>query len=81
MQLELVQKDDCIEDVIEDYYNGIYFDGEQDLILKMEQIQKAPTTLNNIKANTRISCEKYSKEHYAASIETVYRVAIEKYKE
>ncbi len=77
----LVQKDDCIEDVIEDYYNGIYFDGEQDLILKMEQIQKAPTTLNNIKANTRISCEKYSKEHYAASIETVYRVAIEKYKE
>lgn len=51
------------------------------MILKMEQIQKAPTTLNNIKANTRISCEKYSKEHYAASIETVYRVAIEKYKE
>lgn len=76
----LVQKDECIEDVIEDYYNGIYFDGEKDLILKMEQIQKVPTTLNNIKSNTRLSCEKFSKEHYAERIEAVYQAAIEKYK-
>lgn len=77
----LVQKDECIEDVIENYYNGIYFDGEEDLILKMEEIQKAPTTLNNIKANTRKSCEKYSKEHYAANVEAIYQAAIEKYKQ
>lgn len=76
----LVQKDECIEDVIEDYYNGIYYDGEEDLILKMEEIQKAPSTLRNIKANTRKSCEKYSKEHYAASVEAIYQAAIQKYK-
>lgn len=76
----LVQKDECIEDVIEDYYNGIYFDGEEDLVLKMEEIQKAPTTLNNIKANTRISCAKYSKEQYAASLEAIYLAAIEIHK-
>lgn len=76
----LVQKDECIEDVIEDYYNGIYFDGQEDLILKMEEIQKAPSTLRNIKANTRKSCEKYSKDHYAASVEAIYQAAIQKYK-
>ncbi|MDE6584892.1 MAG: glycosyltransferase, partial [Anaeroplasmataceae bacterium] len=76
----LVQKDECIEEVIEDYYNGIYFDGQEDLILKMEEIQKAPSTLRNIKANTRKSCEKYSKDHYAASVEAIYQAAIQKYK-
>ena len=75
----LVQKDECIEDVIEDYYNGIYFDGEEDLVLKMEEIQKAPTTLNNIKANTKASCAKYSKEQYAENLEAIYLAAIDKY--
>ena len=28
----LVQKDECIEEVVQNYYNGIYFDGEEDLI-------------------------------------------------
>lgn len=77
----LVQRDECIEDVIEDYYNGIYFDGEEDLILKMEEIQKAPSTLSNIKANTQKSCEKYSKEHYAQSVEAIYQTAIDRYKQ
>ncbi len=72
----LVQKDDCIEDVIEDYYNGIYFDGEEDLVTKMEEIQKVPSTLKNIKANTMKSCIKFSKEHYAKSVEALYKDAI-----
>lgn len=72
----LVQKDDCIEDVIEDYYNGIYFDGEEELAIKMEEIRKAPSALKNIKANTMKSCEKFSKEHYAKSVETLYKDAI-----
>lgn len=76
----LVQKDECIEEVVQNYYNGIYFDGEEDLILKMEEIQKAPTTLKNIKANTRKSCRKYSKAHYASSVEKVYKEAIELFK-
>ncbi len=76
----LVQKDECIEDVIQNYYNGIYFDGEEDLILKMEEIQKAPSTLSTIKANTKKSCQRFSKKHYASSLEAIYHLAIEKYK-
>lgn len=76
----LVQKDDCIDDVVQDYYNGIYFDGELDLTLKMEEILKAPTTLKQIKANTEKSVEKYSKEQYAKNIETVYHDAIDIYR-
>lgn len=76
----LVQKDECIDDVIQNYYNGIYFDGEEDLILKMEEIQKAPSTLSTIKANTKKSCLRFSKKHYAASVEALYQLALEKYK-
>ena len=75
----LVQKDDCIDDVVQDYYNGIYFDGEADLTQKMEEIQKVPTTLKQIKANTELSVEKYSKEQYAKNIESIYNDAIDIY--
>lgn len=75
----LVQKDECIADVIQDYYNGIYFDGEEDLTVKMTEIQKASTTLKNIKANTKKSSEKFSKNIYAESVEAVYKEAIAKY--
>ena len=75
----LVQKDDCIDEVIQDYYNGIYFDGEYELTQKMEEIQKVPTTLKQIKANTEKSVEKYSKEQYAKNIEAVYHDAIDAY--
>ncbi len=73
----LVQKDECIDDLIQDYYNGIYFDGVDDLVVKMEEIQKATSTLKNIKQNTKKSCAKYTKEHYAATIEAIYKDAIE----
>ena len=76
----LVQRDDCIDDVVQDYYNGIYFDGEEELVQKMEEIQKVPTTLKQIKANTELSVQKYSKEQYAKNIEAVYHDAIDIYK-
>lgn len=72
----LVQKDECIADVVQDYYNGIYFDGEEELTQKMEEIQKAPTTLKKIKANTQKSVAKFSKEQYASNVEGVYLDAI-----
>ncbi len=72
----LVQKDECIEEVVQDYYNGIYFDGEEELTQKMEEIQKAPKTLQRIKGNTEKSVEKYSKEQYAKNIESIYLDAI-----
>ena len=77
----LVQKDECIEEVIEDYYNGIYFDGEEELVVKMEEIKKAPTALKNITANTQISVQRFSKKQYAENIEKIYRDAIAIYSE
>lgn len=77
----LVQKDDCISDVVQDYYNGIYFDGEDELIVKMEEIKSNPDILKKIRLNTQKSVAKYSKEQYAINVEKVYNDAIEKYKE
>lgn len=76
----LVQKDDCILNVIENFYNGIYFDGEEDLVLKMKEMLKAPETLKKIKANTLKSVEQYSKESYAKKILSIYEEAIEIHK-
>ena len=75
----LVQRDDCIAEVVIDYYNGIYFDGIDDLALKMEEILKAPETLKKIKSNTFKSVENYSKEKYAENVYQIYVEAIEKY--
>ena len=60
-------------------YNGIYFDGIDDLALKMEEILKAPETLKKIKSNTFKSVENYSKEKYAENVYQIYVEAIEKY--
>ncbi len=75
----LVQKDECIEDVVVDYYNGLYFDGEEELVKKMKEIVKAPDTLKTIKANTLKSVENYSKEQFTKNILKIYNEAIEMY--
>ena len=75
----LVQKDECIEDVVVDYYNGLYFDGEDELVQKMKEIVKAPDTLKTIKANTLKSVENYSKEQFTKNILAIYNEAIEMY--
>ncbi|MDE5867826.1 MAG: glycosyltransferase, partial [Anaeroplasmataceae bacterium] len=76
----LVQKDSCILNVVEDYYNGIYFDGEEELAKKMDEILKAPSTLRKIKANTRPSVEQFSKENFCKKMEALYQETIEKNK-
>ena len=76
----LVQRDECIADVVEDYYNGIYFDGVEELAIKMDEILRAPETLKKIKSNTLKSVENYSKEKYSQNILAIYEEAIEKYK-
>lgn len=75
----LVQKDECIEDVVVDYYNGLYFDGEEELVIKMREIVKAPDTLKTIKANTLKSVENYSKEQFTKNVLNIYNEAIEMY--
>lgn len=76
----LIQRDDCVSFIVDDYYNGIFFDGEDDLALKMKEILRAPDTLKKIKANTSKSIEKYSKENYSQNVLEIYNEAIEKFK-
>ncbi len=75
----LVQKDECIDDVVVDYYNGLFFDGEDELTKKMKEIVKAPDTLKTIRSNTLSSVENYSKEQFTKNILNIYNEAIEMY--
>lgn len=76
----LVQKDECIAEVVEDYFNGIYFDGEEELAVKMKEVLANPEILKGIKENTLKSVENYSKEKFSENILAVYEEAVEKYK-
>ncbi len=75
----LAQKDEVIEDILVDYYNGIYFDGVNELHQKMKELLKAPSTLKTIRANTLKSISAYTKEEYSKRILNVYFGAVEAY--
>ena len=75
----LVQKDECLDEVVEDYKNGIFFDGLDDLINKMNEINSNKQLLASIKENTTKSVENYSKEAYSKAILDIYNKAIEIY--
>lgn len=76
----LVQKDDSVKDLVINYYNGIYFDGIDELYVKMKEIVDNPDILKYIKKNTFESVKLYTKEEYAKNVLNVYIEAIKKYK-
>lgn len=74
----LVQKDLCIEGVIEDGYNGVIFDGEEDLINKYKYIFENKNLITEeIKQNAMNSSLKFSKEEFAKNALKIYEEAIE----
>lgn len=75
----LVQRDDSVKDLIIDYYNGIYFDGIDELYCKMKEIIDNPEILKYIKRNTFESVKLYTKEEYAKNVLNVYLDAIDKF--
>lgn len=76
----LIQKDNSVKDLIVNNYNGIYFDGLEDLSVKMKEIIENPKVLDYIKSNTFESVKLYTKEEYAKNIYNIYLEAIKKYK-
>lgn len=76
----LVQDDPCFDGVIENYYNGIIYDGLEDLAKNMKEILKAPETLKAIKKNTVSTIKRFSKEDYANSVLNIYLDLLEKSK-
>ena len=76
----LIQKDDSVKDLVIDNYNGIYFDGVEELQLKMNLIRNDLNLLNSLKNNTFESVKLYTKEEYAKNVLNVYIEAINKFK-
>lgn len=76
----LIQQDNSVIDLIFDNYNGIYFNGLEDLSIKMQKIINDPDKLEYIKKNTFESVKSYTKEEYAKNIYNIYLEAIEIYK-
>ena len=76
----LVKKDECIFDIVEEGFNGFYFNNIDELINKMKSIYQNKDELKVIKNNTTNSVKKYSKRQYSKNILAVYKEAISIYK-
>ncbi len=73
----LVKNDPCIEDVVEEGYNGFIFNNMDECVAKMEYC--LTNDLSDIAKNTEPSSQKFSKENFAKNIYATYCEAIEKY--
>ena len=76
----LVQKDEAVEGVIEEGYNGFMFDSLEDCIEKMSYIFNNQEVLIDMKKNATLTSKEYSKEKFAESVLKIYEEAIIKYK-
>lgn len=75
----LVQKDEVIEGVISEGFNGYIFDGVDDLKNKMAYLYEHRDEVENIRKNCYDSISKFSKEHFSKSILAIYEKAINNY--
>lgn len=75
----LVQNDECLDGVVQNYYNGILFDGEEELAIKLQEILKAPDVLRAMKKNTMKSTTEFTKEAFCKKVLNVYEDSIESY--
>jgi len=73
----LVKNDPCIEDVVQEGYNGFIFDTLEECVSKMQYC--IDNDLTEVKNNTEPSSRKFSKEAFAKNIYDVYCEAIKSY--
>jgi len=76
----IVQKDDVIEDVVEDGKNGFVFDSVDELKEKMLEAYNNQEVLIEMKKNAIITSKRYSKERFAKSVYEIYKEVVENYK-
>ncbi len=72
----LVQKDECLDEVIDDGNNGMFFDGEKDMQQKILMCIKNQELMQKFKVNSSKSVEKFSKMCYATTVLQIYEDAI-----
>ena len=75
------QKDECLDGVLIDRKNGLYFDGEEDFINKLIEIYNDKALLEKLKSNAKDSVKEYTKEKYCENVLKAYQKTIELYKE
>ncbi len=76
----LVQQDECLEGILINGKNGFYFNGENDLIIKMKEIIENPSKIRQLKDTTCDTVLNYTKENFASQILNIYLGAIERSK-
>lgn len=74
----LVRKDEAIDDLIFEGYNGFIFDSLEECIDKMTYIYNNKNVLDSMKDNALKSSLKYSKEIFAEAVLEIYKKAINK---
>ena len=76
----LVREDECLEDVLIDGYNGLYFKSQEELSIKMSYLYNNNQEIDRMRENTSKSISEYSKENYSKKINDIYFEAISIYK-
>lgn len=76
----LVQKDECLEGILQEGRNGFYFNGENELIKTLEEIVANPAIIKELKDKTCETVENYTKENFASQVLSIYIGAIERSK-
>ena len=76
----LVQKDEAIDDVVVEGYNGYIFDGMDDLKQKMEYILNHRDEVSNMRNNCYETITNFSKDKFAKRILSIYENVLNNYK-
>jgi 1,2-diacylglycerol 3-alpha-glucosyltransferase len=73
----LAKPDKAYDQIIQDGYNGYYFNTEDELKTKIIELQKDQELLKKLKENAYESSKKYGHEIFASKVLEVYQKAIE----
>ena len=68
----ICRKDECLQDVVEDGFNGFTFENEREFIEKIELLMDDKITLTLFKKNAVLKAQKFSVEEFGRQAEELY---------
>ncbi|MBK5246162.1 MAG: glycosyltransferase family 4 protein [Peptostreptococcaceae bacterium] len=68
----ICRKDECLQDVVEDEFNGFTFENEREFIDKIELLLEDKSKLALFKKNAVIKAQKFSVEEFGRQVEELY---------
>lgn len=72
----IVKKDEAIKNLVVDYKNGLIFENEEELLVKMDEVYNDINLRKQLSKNAIKSVEKYSKECYTNNVLNLYETII-----